>query len=204
MHLIDRRNHSPAALLRPHRRKTKAIVLHRIKYETAEKTGVDGVLDFWLTQPWGVATTTIGDVAQRFEAVQAWTRSGQVPQAYLDKAFVPYHGIVDTNGVVHQFLDWEVKGAHAYPNGKLLGVAFIGDFRTERLTQSQCESGVDLVSDLLVHYGNEPDVIRHDDAKKRYGKTITAKKPKGCPGELFAFDLIRLNAREKASIILAK
>lgn len=202
MHAIDRTNHSPAAAARPRRRRTKAIVLHRIKHETERLVDVDGVLDFWMHQPWGVATTTIADATERLQKVQEWTRTG-VPDEFLAKAFVPYHAIVGHNGVMHHFLDWDVKGAHAYPNSKLLGVAFVGDFREDALSQSQLETGTELLRNLLLRYRNEPDVLRHDDAKRRYGKTATARRPKGCPGDNFPFDIIVGEARRQAAEILA-
>jgi hypothetical protein len=190
---VDRRSHSQATSRRTERRSTKGIVLHRITYQGTpgvKQTGVEGVIEFWLTQPWGVATTTIEDDSERMEKVIEWTKRGTVPLGEREKSFVPYHALIDEDGVVHQMLDWNVAGAHAYPNSKLVGLGFIGDFRIAPPTAAAIQAGKETVRDLMVAFGPDAVPMTHDLAKLRFGKTIRARKPKGCPGALFPFEEI--------------
>lgn len=137
------------------------------------------------------------------EKILEWEAKG-VPESWRRRSFVPYHALVDSDGTVHQMLDWGVTGAHAYPNSRLIGLGHVGDFRVLAPAAEMVLSSKYIVRDLLVQYDLEPEVMTHDQAKARWGKSKSARRPKGCPGALFPSAEIAEWAVNAAGIVLGR
>ena len=85
---------------RPKRKWTSYIVLHRITVGE----GVKGIVDFFTTDPEGVATCTIGGFEKRLDAIRDWRKNG-VPDWAKKKAYVPYNFLVGRDGKIYKMLD---------------------------------------------------------------------------------------------------
>lgn len=179
---------------RPRRPKTTHIVLHRIQVGE----GYTGIIDFFLNDPEGVATVTVGGLQERLDAIRDWRKYG-IPKEKKRRAFVPYHWLIDKDGTIYQMLPYAARGAHAYGyNSKGVGVGFIGDFRYEQPKGPQCLAAKHLIRDLLVKYPNA-QVISHDEGIQAMGR-----RPKHCPGPLFPVDEVRDWACAAAKIVLSR
>ena len=167
--------------LRPVRQSTKYLVLHRIG------TGrcADDIERFFTESAEGVATVTVRP-QQISDTIKKWKLHG-VPERYKARAFVPYHFVIGINGEITQFLDYDARGAHCYGfNSHSSGIACIGDFRIEKLTDAQMYASMILCRDLLAKYGETVRIKQHDDLRRSNNQRI-----KGCPGRNFPFERIK-------------
>lgn len=193
----DRRDHSRAAMGRPLRRRTTAIVLHRTIGIDADKDGdadADDVFQFFTRDPEGVATVAVGgSYASKTALIKSWRTSG-IPAAYQGKGFCPYHVLVDTRGVVTLALDLAVVGAHAGPwNDRSVAVAVIADPRTQQPPPAMVAAVVKVVARLLTLWPGV-DVVDHDHVNASIGAPH-----KGCIGELFPLAAVVADARAMAA-----
>lgn len=97
---------------------------------------------------------------------------------------LPYHIIVEPGQAV-QALPLSVKGYHAAVwNPRSIGIAFIGDFRTEKLPITQFREGVRATAAVLSALGLGVQALaKHDELPG--GSSDPDKK---CPGDLFPWD----------------
>ena len=172
---------------RPRRRSTGWIVLHRITVGT----GVGGIVEFFTSDPEGVATVTVRGAAKQMDAMRQWKEDG-VPEWAMEKAFVPYHFIIDKSGKIFRMLADDARGAHcAGLNNSSIGVGVIGDFRKRHPTGAQVLSAKKLCRNLIRRYRGDIDrdeaIIGHDE----FCVDMKGDKPGGCPGNLFPTDEIR-------------
>lgn len=172
---------------RPTRRFTAMIVLHRI---TVGK-GVTGIVDFFTTDPEGVATVVVGGLEKRLDSIRDW-RAGGVPSWASEKAFVPYHFLVDRDGKINRMLEEDARGAHcAGVNNHSIGIGVVGDFRKREATGAQILSLKKLCRNLLRKYRRQLEksepIRTHDEVRRK----LQGKKPKGCPGNLLNVDEVR-------------
>lgn len=179
----DRTDHTPAALARPKRTRTTAIVLHRTINVDANKNGsrdADDVFHFFTRDPEGVATVTIGGpYLQKKALIEEWKKKG-IPAAYQGRGFCPYHVLVDVYGRATLALGLDLKGAHAGPwNDRSVAVAVIADPRTEVPPQAMIDGVIDAVAQLLALYPGA-DVVDHDFVNRAIGAPA-----KHCIGEKF-------------------
>jgi hypothetical protein len=167
--------------LRPCRQSTKYVVMHRIG---VGRCALD-VEEFFTKNAEGVATVTVRP-AKLAETIKKWKLYG-VPERYKARAFVPYHFVIDLNGGITQFLDYDARGAHCYGyNSHSIGVACIGDFRIEKTTDAQMYASQVLCRDLLFKYGETVRIKRHDDLRRANNQRI-----KGCPGRNYPFERVK-------------
>lgn len=167
--------------MRPTREKTNWIVVHRINVDNVVREGLVGaeaVRVFFEEDPEGVATVT-HPARGRAEAISLWRRDG-IPEYYKDRAYTPYHDLIDRDGIVTNTLAHHLVGAHAYgANGNGIGIGVIGDFRKEHPTDKQVLGLKFLLRDLLVKYP-AAKVVTHDDIIALYQPERLAKR---CPGK---------------------
>lgn len=211
--LLDRTGHSPGAQNRPaHDAGCQALVLHRIgdpqqplspedaaTLPEEERLGseggdVDGIIRFFTEHPEGVATVTLdGTYDSKRPTIAKWKESG-VPAEMSGRAFVPYTFLITPDGSIHQMLPLGACGAHARGfNQSGYGIAFLGDFRFEPLTDAQAEAGVAVCIALLRQLGLSPKHVKllgHDEARAAIGQG-----PKQCPGKHFPLDAIKERIR---------
>jgi hypothetical protein len=163
----------PTGLVRPSRKKTTSIILHRIKIGDS----VSEVEEFFQMDPEGVATVTIGGLQERLDAIRDWRKYG-VPDWALKAAYVPYHYIIDRNGDTYQFLEDKMKGSHAAGvNSTSIGIGSFGDFRRSKPTADQVLNAKYLCRNLMSAHRTIRNVYGHDDIL-----AMRNKKLKGCPG----------------------
>lgn len=94
-------------------------------------------------------------------------------------AGIGYHFLVRINGTIERGRPENTIGAHASNhNSNSIGVCFEGNFETEHMTNTQLQSGQELVAYLKNRYGISK-VQRHKDV----GST-------SCPGKYFPFEEI--------------
>lgn len=190
---VDRRDHAPGVAQRPQRTPLKGIVLHRIgdaeHAPVAEGRDVDSIIRFFTQDPEGVATVTMdGSYDSKVPTMEKWRASG-IPAANLARAFVPYAFLIEPSGAVSQLLPLEAVGAHAPGyNQSGIGVAFIGDFRTDPPTPAQVDSGVAVCVALLLQNGGSPHAQREVQI---LGHDETRPTPKLCPGPNFPLQQIK-------------
>lgn len=184
----DRTNHSPAALRRPTRSHTTAVVLHHLGVDVNHDgiSTVDDAVSFFTRDPEGVATVTLGgSYASKLPTIERWRRDG-LPAVYQGAGFVPYHFLVDGDGNVSRMLHLEAIGAHAGAwNDRSVGVACLGDFSKRPPSEAELAAVVDLLRDVLAVYPGV-EIVGHDETLERAGLP-----PKGCPGPLFPLDRVR-------------
>ena len=195
--MADRRDHSRAALLRPFRRRTTAIVLHRTIGIDADKDGdadADDVFQFFTRDPEGVATVAVGgSYASKGALIKSWRAAG-IPAVYQGRGFCPYHVLVDARGGVTLALDLAVVGAHAGAwNDRSVAVAVISDPRTQQPTPAMVAAVVKVVALLLTHWPTA-DIVDHDHVNASIGAPH-----KGCIGELFPIASVVAAARAMAA-----
>jgi hypothetical protein len=195
--MADRRDHSRAALGRPLRRRTTAIVLHRTIGIDADNDGdadADDVFRFFTRDPEGVATVAVGgSYASKTALIKSWRTAG-IPAAYQGAGFCPYHVLVDARGVVTLALDLAVVGAHAGPwNDRSVAVAVIADPRTQVPPPAMVAAVVKVVARLLTLWPGV-DVVDHDHVN-----TSIRAPHKGCIGELFPLASVIADARAMAA-----
>lgn len=188
----------PIARHRKRRKETFWITCHRIKYGE----GAQGVLDFFWTNPDGVATVTIpGSYKAKLPTIKKWRKEG-IPPEFQNRSFCGYHVLVDPEGWIYNSLPLDRVGAHdPYTNAKGIGVAFIGDFRTEselavwekrlrkggdHLTKKQKEKGRALFKNLLLMFP-EAKITTHDISRQMHGLD---RKP--CPGSLAEPEILEM------------
>ena len=181
---IDRTDHCKAAKLRPHRRETTLIVLHRTINVDVDKDGdrdFDDVIRFFTQDAEGVAITTIGKAYKDLLPIIADWRARGIPTVYQGRGFVPYHVLVDSRGQVAQTLHLDVVGAHAgsWANQRSIGVAVVSDPRTETPTPEMLRATTSVVAQLLQAYPFA-QVVDHDWVNRKQGYP-----EKGCIGSLF-------------------
>lgn len=181
---IDKTDHCKAAKLRPHRRETTLIVLHRAINIDVDKDGdrdFDDVIRFFTADPEGVAITTIGKSYKDLLPIIADWRARGIPATYQGRGFVPYHVLVDAAGQVAQTLHLDVIGAHAgsWANARGIGVAVVSDPRTENPTPAMLASVTSVIAQLLKLYPYA-QVVDHDWVNRKKGYP-----EKGCVGSLF-------------------
>lgn len=211
--LLDRTGHSPGAQHRPaHDAGCQAVVLHRIGEAQSplspedaatlppeERLGseggdVEGIIHFFTAHPEGVATVTLdGTYDSKRSTIEKWKSEG-VPADMSSRAFVPYTFLIAPDGTIHQMLPLHACGAHARGfNQSGYGVAFIGDFRFEGLTDAQVEAGVAVCIALLRQLELSPKHVKllgHDEARAAIGQG-----PKECPGKHFPLDTMKQRIR---------
>ena len=185
--VIDRTAHSPAVASRPQRTGLRGIVLHRIGDAAgappAEGRDVEGIIDFFTTNPEGVATVTVdGSWDSKVPLMDKWRAEG-IPESYRARAFVPYAFLIDPDGVISQMLPLQAVGAHAPGyNQSGIGVAFIGDFRSDAPSAEQIDSGIAVCVAILRQHHLTPATVKllgHDEARS---------VPKLCPGPNFPLE----------------
>jgi hypothetical protein len=182
--VIDRTDHAPGVALRPQRTALRGIVVHRIgdaeDAPVAEGRDVEGIIAFFTTNPEGVATVTVeGSWESKVPLMEKWRLEG-IPESYRARAFVPYAFVIDPRGVVSQLLPLQAVGAHAPAyNHSGIGVAFIGDFRTDAPTLTQLEGGIAVCIAILRQHHLTPATV------KILGHDAVRSVPKLCPGPNF-------------------
>lgn len=192
--VLDRTDHAPGVARRPRRTALAGIVLHRIgdaeDAPVAEGRDVAGIIAFFTTNPEGVATVTVeGNWESKVPVMEKWRREG-IPDSYSARAFVPYGFLIDPRGVVSQMLPLQAVGAHAPAyNHRGIGVAFIGDFRTDTPTVAQLDSGIAVCIAILRQHRLTPATVKilgHDEARS---------VPKLCPGPNYPLAEVRRRIR---------
>lgn len=179
---LDFTDHAPAVQNRPTRSRTSAIVLHR----TAEDDNLDGVttfsevVRFYTKDPEGVATVVLpGAYVSKLPQIRDWRARG-VPAATKERAFVPYHFLIEASGEVARMLPLAVRGAHAGAwNDRSVGIAILGNFELHEPTAAQVDAVLELIKDIRTVYPRAA-VLGHDDTL-----TLDGMPPKGCPGRFF-------------------
>lgn len=191
------------------RRATKAIIVHRIGGHIVGDRGhltpmmsAESVEHFYREHPHGVATTQLsGSWKSKLPIIRRWEEHG-IPGVKRIKSFVPYHFLIDPEGLVWECSPIDTVGMHAasgdheVPGNRVsVGIGVIGNFRTideletwERRvdlpvmlpTDHQIKALRELLRDLLVVYP-DADVMTHDQQRTAQGKA-----PKGCPGARMA------------------
>ncbi len=188
--VVDRTDHAPGVALRPQRTALRGIVLHRIgdaeDAPPAEGRDVEGIIAFFTTNPEGVATVTVdGTWDSKVPLMEKWRLEG-IPESYRARAFVPYAFLIDPRGVVSQMLPLQAVGAHAPAyNHSGIGVAFIGDFRTDAPTEAQLDSGIAVCVAILRQHHLTPATV------KILGHDETRPVPKLCPGPNYPLEEVR-------------
>ena len=92
---------------------------------------------------------------------------------------IGYHFFIRKDGTIYRGRQENVVGAHAYQNNyNSIGICFEGDFEKEQMTDTQVESGKELVAYLKNKY-NISKVQKHSDVNNT-----------SCPGKNFRFDEI--------------
>ena len=187
--VIDRTDHALAVASRPQRTSLRGVVLHRIgdaaDAPVAEGRDVEGIIHFFTHDPVGVATVTVnGSWESKVPLIEKWRTEG-IPDNNRVRAFVPYTFLIDPQGVISQMLPLQAVGAHAPGyNESGIGVAFIGDFRSEAPSAEQIESGIAVCVALLRQHHLTPQTVKllgHDEVRR------IAKQ---CPGQNFPLDEI--------------
>lgn len=195
---------------RPLRQKTKFITVHRMKHGDG---GAQDALDFYQSNPTGVATVTIpGSYKDLLPTIRKWREEG-IPQSHLSRAFCAYNVLIDREGWVYESLPILRKGAHdPHTNATAVGLAFLGDFREDKqlrgwerkmrlggdnLTKAQVRVGREVFKNLLLMFDGAK-VITHDQSRMSHG---LRRKP--CPGSLAEPEVLKM-ARwaEKAAAII--
>lgn len=184
---------------------TKAIIVHRIGGHIVRPGGgletmltAASVERFFRLHPHGVATTQLsGSWKSKLPIIERWEANG-VPAVKRIKAFVPYHFLVDPEGLVWESCPIDIIGMHAASrvsgvpgNSDSVGIGVIGNFRSaNELAAWEVKAGVpvmaptpeqekalrQLMRDLLVVYP-KATVMTHDEQRADQGRD-----PKGCPG----------------------
>lgn len=181
---------SAVALLRPVRKRSNAIVIHRTIDEDFDHDGLRtarDVVHFFTRDPEGVATVTLpGSYVSKQPTIKRWRKEG-VDKRLQALAFVPYHVLVDEAGEITCTLPLEVIGAHAgVYNDRSIAVAGIGPAHKRDLSPACFDGVISVVRYLQKHYP-EAKVISHDEVNARIGAPI-----KNCPGPGLSIDRIRL------------
>lgn len=172
-------------------------VIHRIGTGIVGRTAED-VVRFFTEHPEGVATVTLtGSRDRKRRIVKAWSQA-EIPRWAREAAACPYHGIIDSQGVLTQTLPLDVRGAHAAGwNYRALGIGVIGNFRGpddpgpagERPTEAQLQRLRRVLRDLMFGILPLGRVLSHDVANQRRERPLPAK---GCPGQHLATELPRI------------
>lgn len=90
---------------------------------------------------------------------------------------IGYHFYVRKNGIIYRGRPIEKMGAHAEGhNNHTIGICFEGNFETEKMSETQLESGRWLINHIKNCYSRSLNVVKHSEL------CATA-----CPGKNFPF-----------------
>jgi hypothetical protein len=196
-------DHAPAAMKRPARPFTNAIVLHRFAADS-NKDGVttfQEAIDFFTKDPEGIATVAVGgSYKDKLPMIKRWRENGppfitEKGQDVTKAGFVPYHFMIQEDGRVARMLGLDVRGAHASAwNAHSIGVCCLGNYEQGLPKKAVVEACAALCADILNVYGaHNIKIFTHDETLKMAGK-----EPKGCPGRHFPHELVRMAAFKAA------
>lgn len=134
------------------------------------------------------------------ELASRFAVTDQYAPGYYTKGTLPYTFLIKRRGVIEQCLPIHAISSHALRwNVPAIGIAIVGDMRTERCTKSQWEKAIAFCA-LWKAYGLQ--IFGHDELPF----AITDRRKK-CPGAKFNMNVFRRevkNAWEKVAREAAK
>lgn len=121
-------------------------------------------------------------------------RPGMVPAAHLEKADVPYHLMVEPEGLIYQYLPLMARGAHAVrSNGRAIAVACVGDYDKERPPAAMMNSLRWLLKWLALDMGTKIATEQDQGLLVVRGHDEVRDHPKGCPGRFLLPEIAPIN-----------